>query len=144
MRKLSAILKAATLPKFHKILVDRKYRLLFSSSFDRRKPGPKGPSTELIVAIVAMKRRNPKFGCVRIAQQIVHAFGVELDKDVVRRILARHFRPESGNGGPSWLSFIGHTKDSLRSIDLLRCESVLRCSHWVMLVIAYSSGTQLI
>src|SRR5450759_371427 len=35
-----------------------------------------------------------------------------------RRILAKHFRPESGNGAPSWLSFIGHTKDSLWSIDL--------------------------
>ncbi len=30
--KLSAIIKSATLLKFHKALVDRKYRLLFSSS----------------------------------------------------------------------------------------------------------------
>jgi putative transposase len=30
---------------------------------------------------------NPRFGCPRIAQQISHAFGVEIDKDVVRRIL---------------------------------------------------------
>jgi putative transposase len=119
--KLSAMLKPATLLQFHKALVDRKCGLLFSSSSNRRKPGPKGPSTELIVAIVEMKRRNPKFGGVRIAQQIAHAFGIELDKDVVRLILAKH-------------SFIGHTKDSLWSIDLLRCESVLLCSHWVMLV----------
>ena len=132
--KLSTILKPATLLKFHKALVDRKYRLLFSSSSSRRKPGPKGPSTELIAAIVEMKRRNPKFGCVRIAQQIAHAFGIELDKDVVRRILAKHFRPESGNAGPSWLSFIGHTKDSLWSIDLFRCESILLRSHWVLVV----------
>jgi putative transposase len=40
-----------------------------------------------------MKRRNPKFGCVRIAQQINHAFGIKIDKDVVRRVLAIHFRP---------------------------------------------------
>ncbi len=37
-----------------------------------------------------MKRRNPRFGYMRIAQQISHAFGVEIDKDVVRRVLARH------------------------------------------------------
>src|SRR5450631_3005102 len=83
--KLSAILKPATLFKFHKALVERKYRLLFSSSFRGRKPGPKGPSAELIAAIVELKRRNPRFGCVRIAEQISHAFGVDIDKDVVRR-----------------------------------------------------------
>ena len=36
-------------------------------------------------AIVEMKRRNPKFGCVHIAQQISHAFGLDIDTDVVRR-----------------------------------------------------------
>src|SRR5881409_3274183 len=66
--KLGALIKPATLLKFHKALVDRKYHLLFSSSSRRRKPGPKGPSAELIAAIVEMKRRNPHFGCVRIAQ----------------------------------------------------------------------------
>ena len=45
--KLGALIRPATLLKFHKALVDRKYRLLFSSSTHRRKPGPKGPSAEL-------------------------------------------------------------------------------------------------
>ena len=129
--KLGALVKPATLFKFHKALVDRKYRLLFSSSSHRRKPGPKGPSAELIAAILEMKRRNPRFGCVRIAQQISHAFAIKIDKDVVRRILARHYRPgDSGATGPSWLTFIGHAKDSLWSIDLFRCESLLLRSHW--------------
>ena len=44
--KLSAILRPSILFKFHKALVDRKYRLLFSSSGHRRKPGPKGPSAQ--------------------------------------------------------------------------------------------------
>jgi transposase InsO family protein len=132
--KLGALVKPSTLLKFHKALVDRKYRLLFSSSSHRRKPGPKGPSAELIAAIVEMKRRNPRFGCVRIAQQISHAFGVQVDKDVVRRVLAIYYRPGSGGSGPSWLSFVGHAKDSLWSIDLFRCESILLRSHWVMLV----------
>jgi len=73
--------------------VNRKYRLLFSSSSRRRKPGPKGPSAELIAVIVEMKRRNPRFGCVRIAQQIIHVFGITIDKDIVRRVLAKHYRP---------------------------------------------------
>jgi hypothetical protein len=81
------------------------------------------PNQELIDAVVAMKRRNPSWGCPRIAQQIALAFGVEIDKDVVRRILSAHYRPESGSAGPSWLTFLGHRKDSLWSCDLFRCES---------------------
>ena len=50
-----------------------------------------------------MKRRNPGWGCPRIAQQISLTFGVAIDKDVVRR-------PESDSGGPSWLKFLGHTR----------------------------------
>ena len=77
-----------------------------------------------------MKRRNPKFGYFRIAQQISHAFGVNIDKDVVRRVLAKHYRPgDSGTDGPSWLIFIGHVKDSLWCIDMFRCESLLLRSH---------------
>src|ERR1700675_3512464 len=133
--KLGVLVKPATLLKFHHALVTRKYRLLFSSSPHRCKPGPKGPSAELIAAIVEMKRRNPRFGYLRIAQQISHAFGVQIDKDVVRRVLAIHFRPDdSGTNGPSWLTFIGHMKDSLWCIDLFRCESILLHSHWVLLV----------
>jgi putative transposase len=38
--RLGALIKPATLFKFQKALVERKYRLLFSSSSHRRKPGP--------------------------------------------------------------------------------------------------------
>ncbi len=107
--KLGALIKPATLFKFHKALIERKYRLLSSFSSHRRKPGPKGPSAEFIAAIVEMKRRNPRFGCVRIAQQISHVFGIAIDKDVVRRVLAKHHRPgDTGSDGPSWLTFIAH------------------------------------
>jgi len=133
--KPGALIKPATLFKFHKALVERKYRLLFSSSSHRRRPGLKGPSPELIAAIVEMKRRDPRFGCMRIAQQIAHAFGIEIDKDVVRRVLARHYRPgDASDKGRSWLTFIGNAKDSLWSVDLFRCESILLRSQWVLLV----------
>src|SRR5262249_23265044 len=45
-----------------------------------------------------------------------------------------HFRPEAGSGGPSWLTFIGHTKDSLWSLDLFRCESAILRTYWVLVV----------
>lgn len=81
-----------------------------------------------------MKRRNPKFGCPRIAQQINLVFGIHIDKDVVRRILAAHLSMSSGDKVPSWLTFPGHTKDSLWSVDLFRRESILLKSHRVIVV----------
>ena len=39
------------------------YRRLFSPQ-RRAKPGPKGPSKELIQVIVEMRRRNPRYGYV--------------------------------------------------------------------------------
>ena len=127
-------MRPSTLLGFHKALCKRKDRLLFSQN-RRRKPGPQGPSTELIRAVVEMKQRNPNWGCPRIAQQMALAFNIQIDKDVVRRILARHYRPGQGSGGPSWLTFLGHMKDSLWSTDLFRCESATFRSHWVLVVI---------
>src|SRR6266496_2914023 len=112
------VLRPSTLLHLHHVLVKGKYRLLFSPK-QRRKRGPKGPSTELIDAIVEMKRRNPNWGCPRITQQITLAFGIGINKDVVRRVLDNHYHPELKSGGPSWLTFIGHMKDSLWSVDLI-------------------------
>jgi hypothetical protein len=39
------------------------------------------------------------------------AFHIQIDKDVVRRILGHHYRPGQPSGGPSWLTFLGHMKD---------------------------------
>ena len=72
----------------------------------------------LITVIGEMKRRNPRFGCRRIAEQIAFTFDLQINKDIVRRVLTKHYRPEPGAGGPSWLTFLGHSKDSLWSVDL--------------------------
>lgn len=127
------IIKPSTLLSFHNALKKQKYRLLYSPR-GSRKPGPKGPSKEVINAIVEMKQRNTRYGCPRIAQQINLAFDLDLNKDTVRRILAVHYKPDHANRGPSWLTTLGHSKDSLWSVDLFRCESILLKSHWVMVV----------
>lgn len=93
-----------------------------------------GPAQLLINAIIEMKRRNPNYGYRRIAMQISSAFGVTIDKDVVRRVLTKYYKDSPHDHGPSWLTFLGHMKDSLWSVDLFRCESIHLRSHWVMLV----------
>ena len=88
----------------------------------------------MVRAVVEMKKRNPTWGCPQIADQINLAFGTSINKDVVRRILARQFQPEPGSDGPSWLTFLGHAKDSLWSLDLFCCESMMLRTHWVLVV----------
>ena len=133
IQRAAVIIRPSILLKFHDLLINCKYRLLYSSG-RKGKPGPKGTSPELIQAIVELKQRNPRFGCLRIAQQINKAFGVDINKDLVRRVLAKHYRPIPDDNGPSWLTFIRHAKDSLWSIDLFRCESILLNTHWELVV----------
>jgi hypothetical protein len=90
--RAAIVLQPSTLVRLHRALVQRKFRLLFSPTV-RTTPGPKGPHPDVIAAVVAMKQRNPPWGCPRIAQQIAVAFGIVMDKDVVRRILAARYRP---------------------------------------------------
>src|ERR1019366_1481628 len=42
----------------------------------KSKPEPKGPTKELIDAVVQMKQLNPTWGCPRIAQQMALAFDI--------------------------------------------------------------------
>jgi transposase InsO family protein len=132
--RVAIAFRPATLLAFHHALMRRKYRALFSSKPCPKKPGPKGPDDALLGAIVELKARNPRFGCPRIARIISQTFGLDIDKNVVSRVLAKHYRPASGGGGPSWLSFIGHATDSLWSVDLFRCESIVLRSYWVLVV----------
>src|ERR1035438_2055897 len=75
-------LKPSTLLALHKAMSQRKYRMLFSPN-RRRKPGPKGPSAELIRAVVEMKQRNPNWGCPRIADQIALECAAHIDYAVM-------------------------------------------------------------
>jgi len=89
IQRAAVIVRPSTLLNFHTLLKKHKYRLLFSSR-KSSKPGPKGPSKQIIDAVIELKRRNPHFGCPRIAQQINLVFGTDLNKDVVRRILSAY------------------------------------------------------
>src|SRR5215470_8951935 len=131
--KMAVVVKPSTLLRLHQALVKRKYQILYGTKW-RRRPGPKGPARELIDAVVEMKRRNPHFGCPKIAEQIASAFGISINKDVVRRILTQYYPLGTDGGGPSWLASIGHAKDRLWSVDLFRAESILLKSYRVLVV----------
>jgi hypothetical protein len=132
IQRTAILVQPSTLLRCHHALIKWKYRLLYASR-KRGKPGPKGPARQLIELVLEMKRRNPRFGCPKIAEQISTTFAIPVDKDVVRRILAAHYHPDHTDG-PSWLTFLGHMKDSLWSMDFFRCESLRLQTHWVLVV----------
>jgi putative transposase len=121
--RVAIAFKPSTLLNFHRALVQRKYQLLFSPKH-KVKPAPKGPVADLIRAVVEMKQRNPTWGCRHIADQINLPCGTSINKDVVRRILAVHYRLPAEWGWSSMADLLGHIKDSLWSLDLFRFESV--------------------
>ena len=63
------------------------------------------------------------------------AFGVNFDKEVVSRVLAKHYPPKPYKGGLSWLTFLRHISDSLWSIALFWCEAILLKTHSILAAI---------
>jgi transposase InsO family protein len=52
-----------------------------------------------------------------------------------RKIPQRQFSLDTrGPLNSTWLTVIGHAKDSLWSVDFFRCESILLKSYWIMVV----------
>jgi putative transposase len=85
--RAAIILRPSTLLRCHRQLKQFKYRVLYSSS-PKGRPGPRGPAPDLIQSICELKRRDPRFGCPKLAQHLAKTFGIDLDKDVVHRVLA--------------------------------------------------------
>ena len=122
------VLRPSTLLHFHKMLTKQKYRVLFSPKRVRR-PGPKGPTKELIDAVVEMKRRNRHWGCKRIAQPYV-----PLSHPFVEQLIGR-------SGGSTWTKHYSGQRtwtassepSSIISIDIVRtrawkdgCQSLVK------------------
>ena len=122
----------STVLGLHRALVNRKYSHLFSNKRAKR-PGPNGPSPELIKLVVEIKTKNPRYGCPKIALLVSKLLGEEISEQTIRRILRKYFRSAPGSG-PSWLNAIGTAKDVLWSLDLFWVESIRLQTHWVMLV----------
>src|SRR5262249_23668120 len=70
---------------------------------------------------------TPSFGFLPLAEALSRVV-----PDAHRRMIMNS--PWTGSPGPSWLTFLGHTKDSLWSCDLFRCESATLRTHWVLVV----------
>lgn len=107
------IIKPSTVLKFHRMLVNFKYRILYRSK--PKRTGPDGPSRELIALVIDMKIKNPHMGCLQIAQMISKNFDFKIDKNTVHRILKKYLPSSESRENESWLALFGVKKDKLWS-----------------------------
>ena len=95
---------------FREFLVRQKYRYRFSSGKQSKRRILTTNST------VRLSSNRPA---------TFNHFWSDLQPDVVSRILLKHLKTKPDLGGPSWLTFIGHSTDSLWSMDFFKAESIL-------------------
>ena len=124
LHELAIILSPTTLLKYNRALFNKDSGVLRSSK-NNQKPGPKGPTTEVIDLVLVMKKKNLLMGYLRIAMQLNLIFDSSLDSNQVKRILDKYHRPSPFDyQGPSWSTFFLHTLDSLRSLNFSRKKTV--------------------
>jgi hypothetical protein len=61
-------------------------------------------------------------------EQITLAFGIPINKDVVRRILAARYQPKPDSEGPSWLTVLGHAQ-TVCGVLICFGANRLHCAH---------------
>ena len=135
IRKVAIGLRPSTLLTFHQALVRGKYRRLFSSSARPKKPGPKGPSESLIRAIVELKSAQSS---IRVPADCAHHLadvrGRHRQETSCTACWRNALVQPRAEPGPRGCRSFGHTTDSLWSVDLLRCASIVLQSYWVLVV----------
>ena len=132
LSKVAITRQPATILKFHRALVKKKYQILYGKS--QKKRGSKGFGKEVVNVVLEIKKRNPSYACPRIALLVNEKFGVKISEQTVRRILRKNYKPKPGDG-PSWQTFFSSQKDNLWCLDFFRSESISLGSYWGMLVI---------
>jgi transposase InsO family protein len=125
------IVKPATVLKFHRWLVEKKYSKLYRNHKPRTGRPPLSKTVRTL--ILEIKEKNPSFGCPQIASLIFDRTGISVSEETVRRTLMRFYTGSPGRG-PSWLSFLSTQANSLWSLDLFQVDSVFLSTHWVLVV----------
>jgi len=109
---------------------------VFSAGADEA--GPEGPESDVVAAVVDMNSGIRRGGVRESPNR--SPWPSHSDEQGRRAAFSRlrywRYRDatQTGRGGASWLTVLGHAKDSLWSIDLFRCESAILRIHWVLVV----------
>ena len=122
------IVKAETVVAWHR----KGFRLFWTWSIRRGKPGRPSVSQEVRDLIRMMSRNNPRWGAPRIHGELLK-LGIEITEPTVAKYMVRHRQPPS----QTWRTFLDNHLCSLVSVDFFTVPTVRFQILYVFLVLAH-------
>jgi putative transposase len=131
----SFLIRPATLLKWHRELVARKWRLYGA----RGRPGRPALPRQVRDLVVRLAKENPRWGYMRIHGEL-RKLGVTVSATTVRNILRRHgLGPAPRRGDVTWSEFLRHQAGSVLACDFFVVETLFVTRIYVLFFIELSS-----
>jgi transposase InsO family protein len=135
---LTALAKLIRSGGYRELLAENlllKQQLIIHSRSRQRSPNLSTQERTLLGFLsLFLKPRRIARAAIILQPSTLLRFHTALIKRNYRQLYSPRGGRKPGPAGPSWLTTLGHTKDSLWSIDLFRAESITLRSHWFMVV----------
>ena len=123
-----------TLLRWHRELVARKWTYRKAT-----KPGQPPLDPSVVGAVVRLAQENPRWGHVRIQNEL-HKLGVRVGAGSVRRILKAHgLEPAPRRDGPSWAEFLRAQAHGIVACDFFTVETFWLKTLYVLFFIELST-----
>jgi hypothetical protein len=129
-RWVAFVVTPATLLRWHRELVRRKW------TFRRTgRPGRPPIDPELRALILRLARENPRWGCVRIDDEL-RKLGIRVAATTIRTLLrTARLGPAPRRTGPSWTEFLRAQADGIIACDFFTVETAwLRTLHVLVFI----------
>jgi putative transposase len=128
-RRSSFLVKPATLLRWHRELIRRKWTYL-------RKPiGRPRLSSDVRGLIPRLAGENPRWGCLRIMGEL-RGLGIQAGATTIRSLLRRSgLGPAPRKDGPSWSEFLRAQADGISACDFFAVETAFLQTLYVLFFI---------
>ena len=133
-RWVAFVVTPATLLRWHRELVRRKW------TFRRTgRPGRPPIDPELRALILRLARENPRWGCVRIDDEL-RKLGIRVAATTIRTLLrTARLGPAPRRTGPSWTEFLRAQADGIIACDFFTVETAWLRTLYVLVFIELGS-----
>ena len=133
-RWVAFVVTPATLLRWHRELVRRKW------TFRRTgRPGRPPIDPELRALILRLARENPRWGCVRIDDEL-RKLGIRVAATTIRTLLrTARLGPAPRRTGPSWTEFLRAQADGIIASDFFTVETAWLRTLYVLVFIELGS-----